>query len=155
MAKDSTATSLIIENRKARHQYTIEDRFEAGLVLHGWEIKSLRAGRVQLIDSHVLIRQGEAWWLGGIINPLPTVSTHFIPDPSRTRKLLLHAAEINKLIGYIERKGYTVVPLKLYWKAGRVKVEIGLAKGKKLHDKRDAEKQKDWERERGKILKRG
>jgi len=155
MTKSKTSTSLIVENRKARHEYVLEDTFEAGVMLEGWEVKSLRAGRVQIIDSHVIIRQGEPWWLGGIITPLPTVSTHYTPDSTRTRKLLLHANEISKLIGYVERKGYTIVPTKLYWTEGRVKMEIALAKGKKSHDKRSAEKDRDWAREKGQILKRG
>lgn len=144
----------IIENRKARHAYFIEDTFEAGMALEGWEVKSLRAHKVQINDAHVIIKRGEAFLLGSIINPLPTVSTHIVADPARTRKLLLKKAEINKLIGLIERQGYTLVPLKLYFKNQRIKCLVGLARGKKQHDKRQAEKAKDWQREKARILKR-
>lgn len=148
--KESTG---IAQNRRALHEYFIEERLEAGIVLQGWEVKSLRAGRVQLDQGYVLLKNGEAFLFGAQITPLPTVSTHRVPDPQRTRKLLLHHIEISRLTGSIERKGYTLVPLSLYWKRNRVKLQIGLAKGKKLHDKRAHEKEKDWEREKQKLLK--
>lgn len=147
-----TNTNIAI-NRKAQHEYFIEDRFEAGLVLEGWEVKSLRAGRIQLDQAYVILRQGAAFLFGALITPLSTASTHIHPDPQRSRKLLLKQRELNKLIGSIERRGYTVVPLALYWKHNRVKLEIGLAKGKKLHDKRSAEKERDWQREKQRLLK--
>jgi SsrA-binding protein len=140
-------------NKKARHDYFIEERFEAGMVLQGWEVKSLRAGRAQLVDSYVIIKNGEAWLLGALITPLQTASTHIHPDAQRTRKLLLHREQINRLIGAVDRKGYTLVALSLYWKDGRAKVEIGLAKGKQAHDKRDAERDREWEREKGRIMR--
>lgn len=149
----SAATASIIVNKKARFDYHLEDRFEAGIALEGWEVKSLRAGRVQLVDSYVIIKNNEAFLLGAIITPLQTVSTHYTPEPRRTRKLLLHREELNKLIGAVERKGYTLVALAMYWKRGKCKVEIGLAKGKQAHDKRDSERDRDWQRERGRILK--
>ncbi|SIT66304.1 SsrA-binding protein [Ectothiorhodosinus mongolicus] len=149
----SASSSTIALNKKARHEYFIEDRFEAGLVLEGWEVKSLRAGRVQLTESYVLIRNAEAFLFGAHISPLPTASTHIHPDPVRTRKLLLHSAELAKLIGQVERRGYTLVPLAMYWKRGRAKLEIGLAKGKKAHDKRATEKERDWQREKERVLK--
>ena len=149
----SAATASIIVNKKARFDYHLEDRFEAGIALEGWEGKSLRAGRVQLVDSYVIIKNNEAFLLGAIITPLQTVSTHYTPEPRRTRKLLLHREELNKLIGAVERKGYTLVALAMYWKRGKCKVEIGLAKGKQAHDKRDSERDRDWQRERGRILK--
>lgn len=152
MAKTKDTNNTIIINRKARHEYFIEDRFEAGLVLQGWEVKSLRAHRVQLVDSHVILRKGEAWLLNCLITPLPTASTHFVQEPSRTRKILLHAKELAKLIGYLERKGYTLVPLLLYWKKGRCKVELGLARGKKEHDKREASKDRDWQRQKQRLM---
>ena len=149
------ANTNITQNRKATHEYFIEDRFEAGLVLEGWEVKSLRAGKVQLDQSYVIVKGGEAWLFGSLITPLQTASTHINPDPTRTRKLLLKHRELSKLIGSVERKGYTLVPLSLYWKNNLVKIEIGLAKGKKLHDKRATEKERDWEREKRRIFKRG
>jgi len=153
--KPKTSDNTIALNKKARHDYFIEEKFEAGLVLEGWEVKSLRDGRVQLRDSHVFIKNGEAWITGAHITPLPTVSTHFVPDPTRTRKLLLHKNEINKLIGSVERKGYTLVPLAMYWKRGRAKIEIGLAKGKAMHDKRATEKDRDWQRQKQRLLRSG
>ncbi|MCG5514849.1 MULTISPECIES: SsrA-binding protein SmpB [unclassified Ectothiorhodospira] len=153
--KNQGGGSTIALNKKARHDYFIEDRLEAGLVLEGWEVKSMRAGRAQLSESYVLIKRGEAWLFGAHISPLTTASTHINPDPSRTRKLLLHGAELSKLIGLVERRGYTVVPLALYWKRGRAKLEIGLAKGKKAHDKRAVEKERDWQREKARVLKTG
>lgn len=145
--------STIAVNKKARHDFFIEERFEAGIVLEGWEAKSLRAGRVQLVDSYVIIRNNEAWLLGALINPLPTVSTHFVPEAQRTRKLLLHRHELDGLIGAVERKGYTILALSMYWKEGRCKVELGLAKGKQAHDKRANERDRDWAREKGRMMK--
>lgn len=144
----------IAVNRKAHHEYTIEDHYEAGLVLQGWEIKSLRAGRVQLDQSYVLLKNSEAWLLGSLITPLLTASTHITTDPQRTRKLLLHHNELKKLIGSVERKGYTLIPLKLYWKNNKVKLDIALAKGKKQHDKRATEKERDWAREKQRVMKK-
>ena len=143
----------IAVNKKARHDFMIEETLEAGLLLQGWEVKSLRAGRAQITDSYVLLKDSEAWMIGSLITPLPTVATHTHPEPDRTRKLLLHRSEINKLIGYTKRKGYTVVVLACYWKEHRVKVELGLAKGKQLHDKRAAEKERDWLRQQH-LIKR-
>lgn len=154
MKKTQKTDSTIAVNRKARHEYFIEDRYEAGMVLQGWEVKSLREGRVQLDQSYVLIKDAEAWLFGGQITPLKTTSTHFEPDPTRTRKLLLHERELNKLIGSVERKGYTLIALKLYWKNNRVKLEVGLAKGKKLHDKRATEKDRDWKLEQQRLMKK-
>ena len=152
--KNSSGAGTIALNKRARHDYTIEDRFEAGLVLEGWEVKSLRAGRGQLQDSYVYIKSGEAWLLGMNITPLLSASTHINPQHVRTRKLLLNRHEINRLIGAVERKGYTVVPLAMYWKNGRVKVEIALGKGKQSHDKRASDKDRDWQREKQRILRR-
>ena len=146
--------STIAKNRKASHDYSFEDQVEAGLVLEGWEIKSLREGKVQIADSYVIFKKGEAFLLNAIITPLPTASTHFIPEPSRTRKLLLNHREIMRLQGLREREGYTLVPLKLYWKHNHVKVLIALAKGKKEFDKRASEKARDWERNKSQIMKR-
>jgi len=151
----ASASSTIALNKKARHDYALEERFEAGLALEGWEVKSLRAGRVQLRDSYVLVKDGEAWLLGALITPLPTASTHIHPDAQRTRKLLLHRSELGKLIGAVERKGYALVPTALYWKRGRAKLEIALAKGKKEHDKRAALKDRDWQRQKQRIMKKG
>ncbi|HEV7617045.1 MAG TPA: SsrA-binding protein SmpB [Burkholderiaceae bacterium] len=143
----------IVDNKKAFHDYFIEERYEAGVVLEGWEAKSIRAGRVQLKEAYVIVRSGEVFLFGAHISPLPTASTHIHPDPVRTRKLLLNAEEIKKLIGKVERAGYTLVPLNLHYLKGRIKCEIGLAKGKKQHDKRDAEKQRDWQREQQAVMK--
>ena len=143
----------IARNKQARHDYFIEETFEAGIALEGWEVKSLRAGRIQLKESYVTIRNGEAFLFGAHISPLNTASTHIKPDPLRTRKLLLHRRELDRLIGAVERKGYTLVPLSMYWKRGRAKLEIGLAKGKKEHDKRAASKERDWQRDRQRLLK--
>jgi SsrA-binding protein len=151
--KPKVSENTIVLNKKARHDYFIEDTFEAGIALEGWEVKSLRAGRVQIRDSHVFVRNGEAFLLGALITPLPTASTHINPDPTRTRKLLLHKQEINRLIGLVERKGYTLVPLSLYWKRGRAKVSIGLGKGKAKHDKRATLKERDWQRQKQRILR--
>lgn len=143
----------IVDNKKAFHDYFIEERYEAGMVLHGWEVKSIRAARVQLKEAYVIIRNGEVFLFGSHISPLPTASTHVTPDPVRTRKLLLNADEIKRLIGKVERAGYTLVPLNMHYTKGRIKCEIGLAKGKKQHDKRETEKQRDWQREKQTILK--
>jgi len=151
--KNKAAPAKIAVNKKARFDYAIEDTFQTGLVLEGWEVKSLREGRAQLTESHVHIRNGEAWLLGAHITPLPTASTHIRPDPTRTRKLLMHRNELDRLIGAVERKGYTLVPLNLHWSKGRVKLEIGLAKGKKMHDKRATQKDQDWRREQARIMK--
>jgi len=143
----------IITNKKAFHDYFIEERFEAGMVLEGWEVKAIRAGRANIKESYVVIRDGEISIFGMHITPLAEASTHIKPDPVRTRKLLLHAKEISKLIGKVERAGYTLMPLDLHFSKGRVKAEIGLAKGKKLHDKREAEKSRDWEREKARLMR--
>lgn len=153
MKKAKNPESTITLNKKAKHDYSIEERFEGGLVLEGWEVKSLRAGRIQIRDSYVLLKNAEAWLFGALITPLPTASTHIHPDPQRTRKVLLNRAEINRLIGAVERKGYTAVATAMYWKRGRAKLEIGLAKGKKEHDKRAAERDRDWRREQERLLK--
>jgi len=144
---------LIAENRKARHEYFIEETYEAGMALQGWEVKSLRAGRAQIKEAYVFIKDAEAYLFGAHISALPTASTHVIPDPIRTRKLLLNKAELNRLVGAIERKGYTLVPLEMYWKNGKAKLKIGLAKGKKAHDKRASEKDRDWQREKSRLMK--
>jgi len=151
--KKSPGDDTITVNRRARHDYAIEETFEAGLVLLGWELKSIRAGRVQLSESYVLIKDGEIWLIGGQMTPLQTVSTHVVADPIRTRKLLLHREQIAKLIGAVERKGYTLIPLKLYWKNNHVKVAVGIAKGKKEYDKRASLKEKDWLREKDRVMK--
>lgn len=151
--KPQKGESSIAQNKKARFDYFIEDRLEAGLVLHGWEVKSMRAGKAQITDSFVILREGEAWLLGSHVTPLGTVSTHVTPDPKRIRKLLLNRREIDRLTGLVERKGYTIVALELYWSKNRVKLAMGLAKGKKQHDKRDTEKDRDWQRDRSRIMK--
>jgi SsrA-binding protein len=143
----------IVQNRKASHDYFIEERFEAGLVLEGWEVKAIRAGRAQLKEGYVVVRGDEIFLSGAHITPLESASTHITPDPVRLRKCLLKAGEIAGLIGKVERAGYTLVPLDLHFKEGRVKLAIGLAKGKKQHDKRDAEREKDWKREQNRLLK--
>ena len=145
--------STIALNKRAKHDYFIEERFEAGLVLEGWEVKSLREGRTNLTESYVFIKDGEAFLSGVHITPLKTASTHINPHPTRIRKLLLHRYQLNKLIGQVERKGYTLVATALYWKGGRAKLEIGLGKGKKQHDKRATEKDRDWNRDKQRILK--
>jgi len=144
----------IVENRKALHDYTIEERFEAGLVLEGWEVKAIRAGRAQLKEGYVIVRGAELFLIGAHITALPEASTHVKPDPVRTRKLLLRAEEIRKLIGKVERAGYTLVPLDMHYSRGRVKLQIGLAKGKKQYDKRATEKDREWKREKQRLLKR-
>jgi SsrA-binding protein len=143
----------IIDNKKAFFDYFIEDRYEAGLALEGWEVKAIRAGRANIKEAYVVIRSAELFLIGCHISPLPTASTHIHPDPVRTRKLLLHAEEIKKLIGKTEQKGYTLVPLNLHYSKGRVKCEIGLAKGKKAHDKRETAKERDWQREKARIAR--
>jgi SsrA-binding protein len=143
----------IAENRQARHEYFIEETYEAGLSLQGWEVKSMRAGRVQLKEAYVFLKNAEAYLYGAHVSALPTASTHVIPDPIRTRKLLLNRAELGRLVGAVERKGYTLVPLEMYWKAGRAKLRIGLAKGKKEHDKRATSKDRDWQREKSRLMK--
>jgi SsrA-binding protein len=143
----------IIENRKAFHEYFIEERFEAGMVLQGWEVKGIRAGRAQLKESYVVILAGELWLLGMHISPLLSTSTHTLPNATRTRKLLLKADEIAKLIGKVEQKGYALVPINMHYKNGRIKLDIGLGRGKKQHDKRDVAADKDWQRERERIMK--
>jgi SsrA-binding protein len=153
--KGKAPASTIALNKKAGHDYFIEDRFEAGLALEGWEVKSLRAGRIQLRDSYVLLKDGEAFLFGALITPLPTASTHIQPDAQRTRKLLLHRHELARLVGSVERKGYALIATAMYWKKGRAKVEIALAKGKQAHDKRATEKERDWQREKGRLLRRG
>lgn len=143
----------IADNKKAFHDYFIEEKYEAGLALEGWEVKSIRAGRVQIKEAYVIVKDGEVWLLGCHISPLTTASTHVKPDPVRTRKLLLHSREIAKLIGKVERAGYALVPLDLHFSKGRIKLEIGLAKGKKQFDKRETEKKRDWEREKARLMR--
>jgi SsrA-binding protein len=143
----------IVHNRKASHDYFIEQRFEAGIALEGWEVKAIRAGRAQLKEAYVIVSNGELFLIGSHISPLLAASTHLNPDPVRTRKLLLHAREISELIGSVERAGYTLVPLDLHFKKGLIKLEIGLAKGKKQHDKREAQKDREWRREQQRLLK--
>lgn len=143
----------ITANKKAFHDYFIEEKFEAGVILSGWEVKAIRANRVQIKEAYVLIKGGEMWIIGMHITALTSASTHVNPDPTRTRKLLLHAEQIDKLIGKVERAGYTLVPLDLHFTRGRIKVEIGLAKGKKLHDKRESEKERDWVREKARLVR--
>jgi SsrA-binding protein len=158
MAKKSTAAAKpaarkVAENRKARHDYFVDERYEAGLALLGWEVKALRAGRLQLKEGYVLLRDGEAYLFGAHVAPLPTTSTHVIADPTRSRKLLMHRRQLDQLIGAVERKGYTLVPLQVYWKDGRAKLEVGLARGKKQHDKRDTDRERDWQREKERYMK--
>ena len=152
MAKQKDS-SLIADNRKARHDYFIEDTFEAGVALQGWEVKSIRDGRVQLKESYILVKNGELFLFGCHISPLSTTSTHYVAEPLRNRKLLLHRKEISHLIGSVDRKGYALIPLKLYWKAGRVKLAIALGKGKKLFDKRETIKRREWDREHQRVMK--
>lgn len=152
--KDKKKTSSTIAvNRKARHDYFIEADYECGLALEGWEVKSLRAGKAQLTESYVHLRNSEAWLLGAHITPLSTASTHIHPDPTRTRKLLMNRHELDALVGDVERKGYTLVPLSLYWSKGKAKLGIGLARGKKQHDKRATQKDRDWQRQKSRVLK--
>lgn len=152
-AKNKSGDNIIAVNRKARHNYFIEESFEAGLALEGWEVKSLREGRAQLTEAYVYVQNGEAFLLGAHFSPLRTASTHINADPTRTRKLLLQRRELDRLIGAVERKGYALVPLDLHWTRGRVKLNVGLARGKKQHDKRAADKDRDWARQKARILK--
>jgi SsrA-binding protein len=155
MAKAQSTARPIAENRRARFDYFIEERYEAGLVLKGWEVKALRAGRAQLTEAYVYLRNGEAFMTGAHVAPLNSASTHVETDPVRTRKLLLKHRELEHLIGAVERRGYTLVPLELYWKDGRAKLQVGLAKGKKQHDKRATEKDRDWQRDKSRLLRKG
>ena len=143
----------IVQNRKAFHDYFVEERFEAGLMLEGWEVKAIRAGRAQITEAYVVIRNGALWLLGAHISALPTASTHVNPNPTRTRKLLMHAEEITKLIGKVEQRGYTLIPIDMHYKAGNIKLEIGLAKGKQHHDKRAAERDKQWQRDKQRLIR--
>jgi SsrA-binding protein len=153
MARTPQKPPPIAVNRKARFDYFIEERYEAGLSLQGWEVKSMRAGKAQIAEAYVYLKDGEAYLFGAHIHPLTSASTHVDADPTRTRKLLLNRRELDHLVGAVERRGYTLVPLELHWKDGRAKLEIGLAKGKKQHDKRAADKDRDWQRDRSRILK--
>lgn len=148
-----SANPTIALNKRARFDYFIEEKLEAGLALQGWEVKSLRAGKAQITEGYVIVKNGEAFLIGAHVTPLRTVSTHIVADPTRTRKLLLHRRELDRLVGAVERKGHTIVPLELYWKQGKVKLAIGLAKGKQAHDKRHSEKDRDWQREKGRLLR--
>ncbi len=143
----------IVQNRKAFHDYFVEERFEAGLMLEGWEVKSIRAGRAQITEAYVVVRNDALWLLGAHVSPLPTASAHVNPNPTRTRKLLMHAEEIGKLIGKVEQRGYTLIPLDLHYKGGRIKLDIGLAKGKQHHDKRAAERDKQWQRDKQRLIR--
>ena len=156
MAKQDTASaSTIVVNKKARFDYFIEESIESGVALEGWEVKSLRDKRLQLKEAYVVMKDGEAWLIGAHISPLPTASKHVSADPTRSRKLLMHRREIDRLHGAVERQGYTVVPLRMYWKRGRAKLEVGLAKGKKQRDKRAVNRERDWQREKARVLKGG
>jgi SsrA-binding protein len=151
--KQQSGESSIAQNKKARFDYFIEDRLEGGLALQGWEVKSMRAGKAQLTDSYVILREGEAWLLNSHVTPLNTISTHYVAEPKRVRKVLLNRREIDRLTGLVERKGYTLIALELYWSKNHVKVAVGLAKGKKQHDKRATEKDRDWQRDKAHALK--
>ncbi|AMO67396.1 MULTISPECIES: SsrA-binding protein SmpB [Zhongshania] len=151
--KSKSPSGTIALNKKSRHDYTLTDKFEAGLVLQGWEVKSLRQGKIQIVDTYVILKDGEAFLLGGNITPLPSASTHFVTDPIRTRKLLLHSKELRKLEEAVQQKGYTCVCTALYWKKHMIKAEIALAKGKQDHDKRETEKNRDWERQKMRIVR--
>lgn len=151
--KPKVSSNTIAANRRARHEYHIEETLEAGLVLTGWEVKSLRAGKCQLTDTYILIKDQEAWLLGSHITPLLSASTHVVAEPTRTRKLLLHSKEIARLLGQINQKGFTCVPLSLYWKGNKVKCQLALVKGKQMHDKRATDKDRDWERQKGRIMR--
>jgi SsrA-binding protein len=151
--KSTNGNSTIARNRRASHDYFLEDKFEAGLVLEGWEVKSLRDGRLSLNESYIVMHQGEAWLHGAHISPLLSASTHISPINVRRRKLLLHRLELNRLVGAVDRKGYTIVPVAVYWKKGRVKIEIALAKGKQSHDKRQSSKDADWARDKARIIR--
>ncbi len=153
MTTKKQSDSTIVFNRKVGFEYFIENQYEAGLVLEGWEVKSLRAGKINISDAHIIIKYGEAFLLGAQIQPLQTASTHISADPLRTRKLLLNRKELNVLIGGVERQGYTIVPLSMYWKKNKIKIKVALAKGKKEHDKRDTVKDREWQRDRSRIMK--
>ena len=153
MPKSKEKDNAIARNKRARHDYFIEEEYEAGIALEGWEVKSLREGRAQLQESYVILRQGEVFLFGAHFSPLKSVSTHVTADPTRTRKLLLHANEIGRLRGAVERRGYTLIPLSLYWKRGRAKLKIALAKGKKQHDKRATIREREWDRQQHRLLK--
>ena len=153
--KPDPGDKTIALNKKARRDYFIDERMEAGLCLQGWEVKSLRAGKIQIIDSYILLKDSQAYLFGALISPLPTAARHVEADPQRSRKLLLHRVELNRLIGAVERKGFALIPTALYWKGGRAKLEIGIARGKKTHDKRETEKQRDWQRQKARLLRRG
>jgi SsrA-binding protein len=148
-----TRDSTIALNKRARHEYHIEERLEAGLVLEGWEVKSLREGKIQLTDAYAIVKNGEIFLFGAQIQPLLSASTHVVPEARRTRKLLLSRGEIDRLVGQVERKGYTLVPLAMYWKKSRAKLELGLARGKQEHDKRATEKEREWDREKQRVLR--
>ena len=143
----------IVENRKASHDYFIEERYEAGLALEGWEVKAIRAGRAQIADAYVMVRNGELFLIGAHVSPLPTVSTHFVPDPARTRKVLMRADEIRRLIGKVEQRGYSLIPLNLHYAKGRIKLDVALARGKLKHDKRADQRDKEWNREKQRLLR--
>ena len=151
-SKKKTPSNNIAQNRKARHDYYLEDKFEAGLVLEGWEVKSLRDGRLSLNEGYIVLHRGEAWLHGAHISPLLSASTHVHPENVRRRKLLLHKLELNRLVGAVDRKGYTIVPVSMYWVKGRAKLQIALAKGKQQHDKRSTEKDRDWQREKARVF---
>ena len=151
--KEKAGSSTIALNKRARHEYHIDEHYEAGIALQGWEVKSLRAGRANLGDAYAIVKGGEIWLFGASIIPLISASTHVVADDRRTRKLLLHRAEIDKLVGAIERKGYTLIPLAMYWKNNRAKLDLGLARGKQEHDKRDSEKERDWNREKQRTMR--
>ena len=151
--KDGKGSATIALNKRARHEYHIDERFEAGLALQGWEVKALRAGRLSLGEGYAIVRNGELYLIGAQITPLITASTHVLADDRRSRKLLLHRHEIDKLVGKVEREGYTLIPTAMYWKKNKVKLEIALAKGKQSHDKRDTEKERDWQREKQRVLR--
>jgi SsrA-binding protein len=150
--KQSAGGKTIVLNKKVRRDYFIDERFEAGISLQGWEVKSLRAGKVEIIDSYILLKDSEAYLFGALITPLPT-SSSFINESQRNRKLLMHRTELNKIIGAVERKGFALVPTAMYWKNGHVKLEIGIARGKKMHDKRETEKKRDWERQKARLVR--
>ncbi len=154
MSKQKVSPATIARNKKAFHDYTILEKFEAGVVLQGWEVKSIRAGKVQMVDTYVHIRKGEAWLFNCLITPLLSASTHITPNTTASRKLLLNRREINKILGKIEQKGFTCVSLAMYWKGSNVKIEIALAQGKKEYNKRDAQKDKDWKREKDRLFKK-
>lgn len=153
MSQSKGSSATIAQNRRARHEYFIEEKFEAGLALLGWEVKSLRAGKCNLTDAYILLKNNEAWAIGIQITPLLAASTHVVADPTRTRKLLLNRREIARITGDVQAKGHTCIPLSMYWSHGRAKLEIAIVKGKQLHDKRDTEKQRDWQREKARVMR--